>query len=81
MPLLGAIVDVTPYRWHMGVLSAVVLVVVQAAQIGLNSNNWFVMAVGQAFAWFFYDVQIVASYAYLPGIARMVSEQTMTSCK
>lgn len=78
MPLAGAIVDCTPYRWHVGVLSAIALILIQAAQSVLNSSTWFCMSILQAFAWFFFDVQFMCSYAYLPSITAAVTEETMT---
>jgi len=81
MPLAGAVVDYTAYRWHVGVFSALALIVLQACQIGINSNTWFYMAIGQALAWFCFNVQFLATYAYLPTITRLVTERTMTRCK
>lgn len=80
MPLAGAIVDYTDYRWHVGVVSAIALIVLQACQIGTNSATWFYMSIGQAFAWFFFDVQFLATYAYLPSITGQVTERAMTKC-
>ncbi|CAB9513925.1 expressed unknown protein [Seminavis robusta] len=77
MPLLGAIIDYTPYRWQVGVFCAIALIAIQAVQIGTNSYTWLAMAVLQAFAWFLFNVEIITTYAYLPAIAGLVSEQTM----
>ena len=48
MPVIGAIVDFTRHRWSMGVISAILIVLVQAIQIGTNSHTWFVMSILQA---------------------------------
>lgn len=48
MPIVGAIVDFTPYRWTVGVVASGVIVLVQVIQIWTNSNTWFIMAMLQA---------------------------------
>jgi hypothetical protein len=78
MPLVGAMIDYTPYRKAAGVGSAVVLVMIQAAQIGTVSATWLAMAVLQALAGFLYQVQVLAVYAYLPDMAYILGEETMT---
>lgn len=78
MPLVGAMVDFTPRRKAVGILSAVLLLLIQAAQVGTVSATWFPMAILQAVAGFLLEVQVLASYAYLPTISREVGEKTMT---
>ena len=81
MPVIGAIVDYTPHRWTVGVISGVLMVLVQAVQIGTNSQTWFAMSILQALTGFFYQMQVLAVYAYLPDIGRAVGQVKMTSCK
>jgi MFS-type transporter involved in bile tolerance (Atg22 family) len=81
MPLVGAMIDYTPYRKAVGVGSAVVLVMIQAAQIGTVSATWLAMAVLQALAGFLFQVQVLAVYAYLPDMAYILGEETMTKSK
>lgn len=78
MPLIGAIVDYTPYRRATGIAAAVLLIIIQATQIATISATWFPMAVLQAIAGFVYQVEVLATYAYLPEIARAVGEKIMT---
>lgn len=79
MPIVGAIIDYTPYRRTTGVVSAVILSVIQATQIALYSSTWYAMMILQAIAGFVYQVQVLATYAYLPDIARAVGEAKMTN--
>lgn len=79
MPFIGALVDFTPYRREVGIISATVIILIQATQIGTVESTWFLMAILQAIAAFVYQVQLLATYAYLPEIARIVGQDTMTS--
>ena len=81
MPPTGAIIDFTPHRRLTGMISALVLLLIQAAQIGTVSATWFPMIILQAIAGFFFQVQVLATFAYLPEIARSVGEKKMTVCK
>jgi UMF1 family MFS transporter len=78
MPLIGAVVDFTPYRRETGIASAVVLIVIQGVQIFTVPTTWFPMALLQAAAGFVYQIQVLATYAYLPELAAEVGEKTMT---
>lgn len=57
MPLAGAVVDYTSHRWTTGVVSAILITVVQVIQVGTNSNTWFPMAILQAITGCFYQIQ------------------------
>jgi MFS-type transporter involved in bile tolerance (Atg22 family) len=81
MPLVGAIVDFTPHRRLMGVIAAASLVVIQTAQIFTTEATWFPMLILQAIAGFIYQVEVLATYAYLPEIARAVGQKLMTRCE
>ncbi len=81
MPVIGAIVDYTPHRWAVGVVMAVLIILIQGAQTFTNSQTWFAMSILQAFAGFFYQIQVLASYAYLPEISRAVGGFKMTQCE
>lgn len=78
LPIIGAIVDYTPYRKFMGGVFALLLIAVQAIQIGTVQATWFPMAILQAINGFFYQALTLAAYAYLPEIKRAVGEATMT---
>lgn len=77
MPLIGAILDFTTHRWIVGWGSAVLIAVIQFVQVGVNENTWFIMSILQSVVAFFFRVQVLVTYAYLPDIARVVDETTM----
>ena len=54
MPIAGAIVDYTHYRWVFGMGSALCITAIQAAQIFTTSDTWVYMAVLQALFGFFF---------------------------
>lgn len=77
VPFIGAIIDCTDHRKKLGVLAALMMIVIQAAQIGTFQSTWLIMSILQAFNGFLYNVQTLAAYSYLPGIALAVGETTM----
>lgn len=79
MPFIGALVDYSPHRRLIGILSAAFMIFIQAIQIGTVSATWFPMAILQAIAGFVYQVQVLTTYAYLPDISRIVGESHMTN--
>jgi len=79
MPFTGAIIDFTPRRKFVGISSAALIILIQAAQIGTVQATWFIMAILQSIAGFLYQVQVLATYAYLPDIGRQVEDHKMTS--
>mmetsp|Transcript_17058 Transcript_17058/g.36857 ORF Transcript_17058/g.36857 Transcript_17058/m.36857 type:complete len:530 (+) Transcript_17058:80-1669(+) len=77
LPIIGAIVDYTPHRRAVGILSAIFITTVQGVQIWLTTTTWFPMAILQAINGFMYMVQVLAVYAYLPDIGRGVGPSKM----
>lgn len=57
MPLIGAIVDYTPYRRLTGIVAAIAMILIQAVQIGTVSATWFAMLILQAITGFIYQVE------------------------
>ena len=80
MPLIGAVVDFTPHRRMVGIMSAALMVAIQAVQAGTVSATWFPMAILQAIVGFIYQIQVLAVYAYLPEMARDVGEKRTRNC-
>jgi MFS family permease len=78
MPLFGAMIDYTSHRRTVGAVSALCVMLIQAAQIGTVSATWLVMALLQALSGFLYQIQVLAAYAFLPEISRIVGEEKMT---
>lgn len=79
MPITGAIVDFTSYRKSLGILSAALIAAIQVVHIGTVQKTWFVMAILQAIAGFLYQVQVLATYAYLPDIGRLIDDKKMAT--
>eukprot|EP00934_Nitzschia_sp_Nitz4_P005376 Nitzschia sp. Nitz4//scaffold162_size51285//27330//28991//NITZ4_006971-RA/size51285-processed-gene-0.34-mRNA-1//1//CDS//3329537979//5366//frame0 len=66
LPLMGAIVDYTPYRLRIGQISSVLFTVLIIPTIFLNENNFFGVALVQVVLSFTGWAQTAISYAYLP---------------
>lgn len=77
MPFFGAVVDSTNHRRTVGVVSAILLMSIQAAQIGTVASTWLLMSILQAVAGFLYQVVVLACYSYLPEVARVVGQKKM----
>lgn len=70
MPLVGSIVDHTPYRRAMGRYSALALTLLVFVQIILLKRVlWFAAAFLQVLVAFAYSVHLCASFAYLPELS------------
>jgi MFS-type transporter involved in bile tolerance (Atg22 family) len=80
MPISGAILDYTPYRRQVGILAALLITLIQAIQIGTLPETWFPMSILQAISGFIYQVEVLATYAYLPDVYRAVGQTVMTKC-
>lgn len=74
MPLIGVILDCTPYRRFVGISFSVVFSLIQGAQIGIGPQTWFAMAVLQAFAGFCFTIMIMTALAYLPEMCEKVGQ-------
>lgn len=77
LPVGGAVLDYTPYRRHIGMAGALLLVLLEAVQIGTTQSTWFAMAILEAIGGVVFEFQLLAQMAYLPEIAREVGEQQM----
>lgn len=77
MPVFGAYVDFTPHRKTIGIISSVLMIIIQAIQIYTTASTWLAMAILQAVAVVLYQLQVVAVFAYFPEIARQVGEKKM----
>lgn len=78
MPICGALVDYSDYRRGMGIGITAVMVVIQGVQVGTVESTWFAMAILQAIAAFFYQLQVVVDYAYLIEICVAFGQEKMT---
>lgn len=77
LPFIGAIIDFTPFRHGLGVVSCTILIIIQAVQIGTVQATWFPMAILQAINGFMYSVVTMVQYAYLPELALVIETKTM----
>ena len=66
MPVIGAIVDHTSYRWKIGAVSGFLLVLINFFQSFLSQSTWAWVAFLQIVAPYIYLVHCVVQYAYLP---------------
>ncbi len=78
LPFMGAVVDGTPHRRLVGIVSAFLLVTIQALQIVTVQATWKYMALLQAVNGFIFQVATLAAYSYLPEMAREIGENRMT---
>jgi len=75
MPIIGVILDFTPYRKFVGILFSVIFAIIQGVQIGIGESNWFPMAILQSIAGFCFTIMMMTSLAYLPEICEKVGQQ------
>lgn len=66
LPLMGAIVDYTPYRLRVGRISSFLFTVLIIPTIFLNEDNFFAIAIVQVIISFTGWVQTAMTFAYLP---------------
>jgi MFS-type transporter involved in bile tolerance (Atg22 family) len=79
LPIIGAIVDYTPYRRALGITSAVLTIIVQAIQIGTVEETWFFMSLLQVVNSLNASAHALASWSYIPEIADDVGEEVMAT--
>ena len=68
MPVVGAIVDHTSYRWHLGAASAFIMVATAGGQIAIGKETWVMVLVFDAIQTFASLVFTTAHFAYLPDL-------------
>lgn len=74
MPVIGAIVDHTNWRWKIGAMSAFCLVLINFMQSFLTQSTWAWVAFLQIVAPYIYLVHCVVQYAYLPELTTSKDE-------
>mmetsp|Transcript_20021 Transcript_20021/g.30308 ORF Transcript_20021/g.30308 Transcript_20021/m.30308 type:complete len:492 (-) Transcript_20021:324-1799(-) len=78
LPFIGAIIDFTPWRRGLGIMSCTLLIIIQAVQAFTVQATWFPMSILQAINGFLYMVVSMAQYAYLPELALVIETKTMS---
>ena len=76
LPLIGAIVDHTPYRRQVGAFSAFGIVAIKAIEINLNSRTWFFMACLQVFSAILFQLLSVTEHAYSAELSSDPAQQS-----
>lgn len=77
LPILGAIVDHTPYRKQLGAYSGAILVAITFVQAIVSSQTWFYVAGLQVIAAFTYSCHNTANYAYISDLSSDAGVQAM----
>lgn len=79
LPIVGAIVDYTSHRRRLGICTALLLMTIQAVQIGTNQSTWFIMLILQSINGFLYHTITLTGNAYLPEIASLETDDKATT--
>jgi len=79
LPVVGAMIDYTPYRRTLFAIFSCILLSIQGAQVATMETTWFIMIILQAINGFIFDGVSISRIAYLLEIATDVGEEVMTS--
>lgn len=74
MPIVGAIVDHTRFRKHVGIVTAAFFLVITGIQISISASNWFVMLVLEGIGGYMLIAHATTVFAYLPDLSRVESD-------
>mmetsp|Transcript_20010 Transcript_20010/g.57935 ORF Transcript_20010/g.57935 Transcript_20010/m.57935 type:complete len:539 (-) Transcript_20010:529-2145(-) len=74
MPLVGAIVDHTRYRKHVGLVTALVVCVITGVQTTISEETWFPILLLEVVGGFSLIAHMTASMAYLPDLSEYEDE-------
>jgi len=69
MPVFGAMVDRTPYRRRVGIVTAFIVIVTTAIQISIIKVDWLIILFIEAIGILALVVHATAAFAYLPDLA------------
>jgi Vacuole effluxer Atg22 like len=75
LPLIGSMVDHTPYRKQLGAWTAVALVVTKGLEFMISSHTWEVVAALQIVSALLFYSHITASYAYISELSPIPTVQ------
>ena len=65
LPLVGALVDHTPYRKQVAAWTAMGLAVVKGIEVSVGPYTWFLITILQVTTSIFYNVHVTTTYAYI----------------
>ncbi|KAL7571851.1 hypothetical protein ACA910_002927 [Epithemia clementina (nom. ined.)] len=75
MPFVGAIIDHTPYRRHVGAISAIALSLLKGFEVIIGKHTWFLVAVLQVVTGILYNIHATTAYAYTSELTCDPNEQ------
>jgi MFS-type transporter involved in bile tolerance (Atg22 family) len=64
LPPFGAIMDHTPYRRHVGIISCICLILVKGFEIMISLDTWFFVTCLQVFSFVLFSIHLSPIYAY-----------------
>jgi UMF1 family MFS transporter len=64
LPPCGAIMDYTPYRRHVGVISGLCLILVKGVEIMISLDTWFFITCLQVLSSVLFSIHLSSIYAY-----------------
>jgi MFS-type transporter involved in bile tolerance (Atg22 family) len=76
LPLFGAIVDKTPYRKQVGIISAVMLTVLKGVEVSVSIKTWFFVSLLQVLSGALYYIHTCVVFAYTSELTRDPDQQT-----
>lgn len=76
LPLVGALVDHSPYRKQVGAYTAAGMVFCKAIEFSVGPSTWFFVAVMQVVFLLLYSFHMTAIYAYTADLSPDASKQT-----
>jgi len=78
---MPAMIDYSKHRKAVGVVSSVLIILIQAIQIGTVQRTWLAMTMLHSIGAFLVEAMTMVAYAYLPEMSYRLDESTMTECE
>ena len=76
MPVVGAMIDHTPHRWKVGILSAVILVLGKGLETLISQSTWLWVALIQIITGICFTIHQLSALPYVSELSKDPSEQT-----
>jgi MFS-type transporter involved in bile tolerance (Atg22 family) len=76
LPVVGVVVDYTPYRRHVGMYTAAGVTIIKLLELGLSSRTWFLVAWLQVLAGVLYQIHTASVYAYSSELSKQPTVQS-----
>lgn len=75
LPLVGAIVDHTPYRRQVAAITGIGVALVKGIEIGVGPSTWFFVTILQVTTAVLYNVHVTSTYAYNSELSSLPEKQ------